>query len=144
MAASEGLANIRFQDLQPMMMMEDLLGLATIHLLPQIAEAADLVLPSKLTNMLSSGRPVLATASPDTGLSSEVEGCGVLCPPGDASTMAAALAMLLDDGAACMRYGVAARKRAEERWSKLAILSKFSTALEGAVNRPGFPGGYLV
>ena len=39
-----------------------LLGMADIHLLPQRADAADLVMPSKLIGMFASGRPVLATA----------------------------------------------------------------------------------
>jgi len=40
----------------------ELLTCADIHLLPQRADAADLVMPSKLTGMLASGRPVVATA----------------------------------------------------------------------------------
>ena len=46
--------------------MADFLSLASVHLLPQIVGAADLVLPSKQTNMLASGRPVVATAAPGT------------------------------------------------------------------------------
>ncbi len=63
-AAAEGLGNIQFHDLQPIENMRDLMGLASVHLLPQLAGAADLVLPSKLINMLASGRPVVATAAP--------------------------------------------------------------------------------
>jgi hypothetical protein len=37
--------------------LNELLNLADIHLLPQNARAADLVMPSKLTGMLASGRP---------------------------------------------------------------------------------------
>ena len=65
-----------------------LLTLATALTLPQMAGAADLVLPSKLTNMLASGRPVVATAVAGTGLADEVEGCGVVTPPGDGAAFA--------------------------------------------------------
>src|SRR5690606_42022738 len=61
-----------------------LLALATVHLLPQLAGAAGAVLPSKLTNMLASGRPVIATAAPGSDLAIEIDGCGIATPPHDA------------------------------------------------------------
>ena len=67
-ARCAGLRNVRFLDLQPLERLNDWLGLADVHLLPQRADAADLVMPSKLTGMLASGRAVLATALPDTEL----------------------------------------------------------------------------
>jgi colanic acid biosynthesis glycosyl transferase WcaI len=54
------LPNVFFLDLQPANRLSDLLAMADIHLLPQRADAADLVMPSKLIGMLVSGRPVLA------------------------------------------------------------------------------------
>lgn len=63
---AQALGNVRFVPLQPLERLNALLKLADIHLLPQRADAADLVMPSKLTGMLASGRPVVATAQPDT------------------------------------------------------------------------------
>jgi len=54
-AAAAGLANVRFMPLQPAARVSDLLAMADIHLLPQSPDAADLVLPSKLSGMLASG-----------------------------------------------------------------------------------------
>ena len=116
------LKNIIFKDLQPKARLCDLLGLASVHLLPQLAGAADLVLPSKLTNMLASGRPMVATASPGTDLANEVLGCGVVVPPNDEVAFAAAIEQLLDDNTARTAFGVAARRRAEERWQQAAII----------------------
>src|SRR3546814_13775980 len=59
-----GLTNIQFHDLQPQEEFQELLGLATVHLLPQRVGAADLVLPSDLANMLASGPPVVVDAAP--------------------------------------------------------------------------------
>ncbi|MFM5906260.1 MAG: WcaI family glycosyltransferase, partial [Novosphingobium sp.] len=73
-----GLSNIQFHGLQPAERMGELLALADVHLLPQIAGAADLVLPSKLANMLWSGRPVVATTVGGTGLHAEVSDCGIV------------------------------------------------------------------
>ena len=118
-----GLANIQLRDLQPAARMGALLTLADVHLLPQIAGAADLVLPSKLTNMLASGRPVIATTEPGTGLYAEVDGCGLITPPGDAAALAAAVTALIDDPALRAGLGTAALRRAAARWSKPAIIA---------------------
>lgn len=126
---AEGLENVRLHDLQPVERMGALLDLAAIHLLPQIAGAADLVLPSKLTNMLASGRPVIATTAPGTGLAAEVEGCGLVTPPDNAAALAAAIAQLADDPRHCSALGKAASRRAAERWSKPAIIDRWERAM---------------
>ncbi len=119
------LPNVLIRDLQPRERLSDLLGMATIHLLPQKAGAADLVLPSKLTNMLASGKPVVATAEKGTGLFDEVEGAGVTVPPEDARAMAGAIERLIANPDQRAALGSAARKRAEERWSRQAITRRF-------------------
>jgi colanic acid biosynthesis glycosyl transferase WcaI len=128
-ASAEGLPNIQFRDLQPRERLSELVGLATVHLLPQLAEAADLVLPSKLTNMLASGRPVVATATPGTGLAVEVEGCGVITPPGDAQAFADGISALVDDPNRRAVLGAEARRRAEQVWAKDAILERLDREL---------------
>ena len=134
-AAARGCDNIRFFDLQPVERLSGSLGLASVHLLPQIAGAADLVLPSKLTNMLASGRPVVAIAPEGSGLAHEVDGVGLVTEPENAPAFAAAIATLLDDEALSEELGRAARKRAEERWSKTRILGKFEHELRACVGR---------
>lgn len=104
-----GLPNVRFLDLQPLARLGELLTMADIHLLPQRADAADLVMPSKLTGMLASGRPVVATARADTELANAVAGCGVVTPPGDAAAFAAAITALAQDAPLRARLGAAAR-----------------------------------
>ena len=131
-----GLDNISFQDLQPAARMGELLGLASIHLLPQIAGAADLVLPSKLANMLFSGRPVVATAELGTGLHGEVEGCGLATPPGDAPQFAAAIAHLLNNPATAASLGATARERGVERWSQDAVLDGLAALLRECAENP--------
>ena len=68
-----------------------------IHLLPQRADAADLVMPSKLTGMLASSRPVVATAQAGTEVASVVSGCGVVLDRDDPSAFTNAVLALADD-----------------------------------------------
>jgi colanic acid biosynthesis glycosyl transferase WcaI len=138
-ALAVDLDNVQFHSLQPREKLNELMGLATIHLLPQLAGAADLVLPSKLTNMLASGRPVIATAAAGTGLAREVEGCGTLVEPGDEAAFAGAIAVLLDDEAGWNAAAQTARVRAEERWAKGAVLGEFAEALASAKLRQASP-----
>lgn len=132
-SASQDVPNLHVRDLQPRNKLNDLLGMADIHLLPQIEGAADLVLPSKLTNMLASGSPVVATAEPGTGLADEVEGCGLITPPGDAQAFAEAIRALASDADLRGRLGGAAARRAKERWASPVLLERFALALEQAV-----------
>ncbi|MGN6488000.1 MAG: WcaI family glycosyltransferase [Devosia sp.] len=125
-----GFCNIRFHPLQPRERLAELLGLATVHLLPQVAGVADLVLPSKLTNMLASGRPVVATAARGSSLHAEVEGCGLLVEPGDGAGFAAAIGRLLDDPATAAALGAAGRRRAEERWARRAVIERAISLLK--------------
>lgn len=130
---AQGLDNLQLHDLQPMDMMGDLLGLATLHLLPQIPGAADLLLPSKLTNMLASGRPVVTTADKGTGLYDEVDGCGLAVEPGNAPAMATAIERLIDDQELAASSGVNARHRARERWSQDGVIRHLASTLHDLV-----------
>jgi len=131
-AASE-LPNLVVADLQPKERLGELLALATVHILPQRRDAADLVLPSKLANMLASGRPVVAGAAAGTGLAREVEGAGVVCEPEDAAAFATAIAGLLDDPDQRRALGRAARERAVSRWSRKQIVDRYISELIGVL-----------
>ncbi|WP_168075057.1 WcaI family glycosyltransferase [Caulobacter sp. SSI4214] len=120
--------NVRFMDLQPIEKLPELLATADIHLLPQRAEAADLVLPSKLTGMLASGRPVVAMADAGTGLAIEVEGCGLIVPPGDSEAMAHAVTILAQDSELRLELGAAARRRAEDAWRMSSVIDRFEAS----------------
>ncbi len=124
-----GLNNVQFHDLQPAARLGELLALADVHLLPQIAGAADLVLPSKLANMLWSARPVVATAVAGTGLYDEVQGCGLATAPGDAAAFAEAIAHLLDSPNEAAEMGAEGARRAEDRWARDAILDRADAAI---------------
>ena len=131
-ARCTGLVNVRFLDLQPLERLNDWLGLADVHLLPQRADAADLVMPSKLTGMLASGRSVLATAMPETELGRVVTqdaACGLVVPPENAAAMAEALRALVADPAQRAKLGANGRQYAERELSRDVILRRFEAQL---------------
>jgi colanic acid biosynthesis glycosyl transferase WcaI len=132
--ACAGLPRVHFLPLQPASRLGDLLGLADIHVLPQDAAAEDLVLPSKLSGMLASGRPVVATCAPGTEIARLLEGCGRIVPPGDAPALAAALRELAADEAARRMLGAAARRRAEQQLARERVLGRFAADLEQALH----------
>ncbi|WP_353397482.1 glycosyltransferase WbuB [Hydrogenophaga sp. 5NK40-0174] len=131
-ARCQGLNRVTFLDLQPLERLSELLGLADIHLLPQRADAADLVMPSKLTGMLASGRPVVATARPDTELGRVVEtdaACGLIVPPEDGHALANAVLQLASDGARRQSMGQRGRQYAEHQLDRDQVLRRFEQAL---------------
>lgn len=140
---SKGLSNVRFLDLQPTERLNDLLGLADIHLLPQRADAADLVMPSKLTGMLASGRAVVATAHAETELGRVVAKCSVITTPGDAEAFANAVRALARD--ACRRHalGKAGREYAELKLNIAHILQNFEYLLKREISGSSFSSKYL-
>lgn len=132
-AMASGLRNTRFLDLQPNDKFAQLLNTADIHIIAQRAEAADLVLPSKLGGILASGRPVIAMAAPGTGLWNEIRGAGIAVPPGEVRDLASALRKLSADHVLRGALGFAARKLAEQRWDRTAIIKN----LEGELIEAG-------
>ena len=122
--AAAGLSNVLFLPLQPFDRLGELLCMADIHLLPQSISAADLVLPSKLSGMLASGRPVIATCRAGTELDSVVSSCGVVVPPQEAATLAKAICELADDPVTRAELGRRARAFAEVNFDRDVILGR--------------------
>jgi colanic acid biosynthesis glycosyl transferase WcaI len=104
--------------------------MADIHLLPQRADAADLVMPSKLTGMLASARPVIATALSGTELAQVVQDCGLVVLPENPRALADAVLALAADAPLRSRLGVAGRIHATQHMDREAVLSSFEAALQ--------------
>ncbi|WP_247991964.1 hypothetical protein [Bradyrhizobium sp. 186] len=115
---------------------------ATTHMLccscaacfPQKAEAADLVLPSKLGAIFASARPVIAMAEEGAGLAAEVTGAGIVIPPGDSSALKVAICQLSEAPALRQHYGDEGRKRALDRWDRRTIVRRWAEVMAGESN----------
>ncbi|MCU1242314.1 MAG: glycosyl transferase group 1 family protein [Candidatus Acidoferrum typicum] len=121
--------NVTILPLQPADRLNELLNLADIHLLPQLADASDLVMPSKLTGMMASGRPVVATAHAGTQLARVLEGRGIVTRPGDVDDFVSAITKLAEDANLRNLMGKAARQYAVEHMDRGEILSRFEVAI---------------
>ena len=134
-AASSDLPNVRMMPLQPIDQLSDLLCMADIHLLPQNSGAADLVLPSKLSGMLASGRPVIATCEIGTDLHGVVSQCGIAVAPKDQEALAKAVCQLADQTEKRLELGKRARVYAEDFFERDAILARVFGPIEGMESR---------
>ena len=130
-----GLPNVTMLPLQPASSLNDLLNAADIHLLPQRADAADLVMPSKLTGMLASGRPVIATAGKGTQVATAVEGCGIAVEPGDMAGVIEAVSTLVGSASLRREMGANARLHAVEHLGKDRVLERFERELKALTRR---------
>lgn len=133
--ACEGLSNVRFTDLQPTERLGEWLGMADIHLLPQRLNTGDLVLPSKLTGMLASGRPVVATAMADTDLGRIVVNCGLITEPQSAEALARAITHLAEHPDLRISLGNAARQFAVANLGRDAVLRAFEMEVSQLVGQ---------
>jgi colanic acid biosynthesis glycosyl transferase WcaI len=116
--------------LQPSGRVSDLLAVADIHLLPQSPDAADLVLPSKLSGMLASARPVIATCRAGTEISEIVSQCGLVVAPENSTELAQAIVALADDPETRVLLGRRGRTFAENNFERDAVLSTMFEPIE--------------
>ncbi len=126
-----GRSNVRFLNLQPVEKLNVLLNLANVHLLPQLSDAADLVMPSKLQGMCASGRPVIATVHYGTQIAQVLQNCGLVVPPGDVTALANAIVYLATHPAKCIELGQAARRFTIANWDQEIILGQLEQELIG-------------
>jgi colanic acid biosynthesis glycosyl transferase WcaI len=127
--ATAGISQVRLLPLQPLERLNDWLNLATVHLLPQRAGAADVVLPSKMMGILASGRPVVACSPAGSELGELAEQAGLRVEPEDPSAFAAAVRRLIEDGGLRQRLRERAREVAEQRFGKEAVLRRLEREL---------------
>lgn len=92
---------------------------ADIHLLQKEGTAA-LVMPSKLTGMLATGRPVIATAYPGTQVADQVFGRGIPVAPGDRDALHEAVLSLAANADLRKRDGC-----------REQVLQRFEAEMEG-------------
>ena len=128
-ASAQGLAQVRFLPLQPLSHLGATLRAADVHLLPQRAAAADLVMPSKLGGMFASARATVAGAHPGTEVANVLQDKGLVVPPEDALAFATAIEALCDDPERAAQMGTRAQAWARSELTRAAVLGRLEAAL---------------
>ena len=136
MVQSRGLTNVTFNPFVPFEELNELLNVADTHMLIQSSSVADVVMPSKLTGMMASGRSIIATAAADTavGEAMAAANCGVLVEPGNLEELVQAAISLADSAPEREQMGRNARQYAEDYMSKSVILQKFEMVANALIN----------
>jgi len=124
LAKKQQLENVRFLSLQPANKLAGMLSAADVHLVIQKSGVADLVMPSKLTNIFAVGGRVIVTAEPGTELGRLADrnpDVLTLCPPENAISLAQKIQEAVE--AKCGGYNPKARQYAETHLERGEILS---------------------
>jgi len=125
MEIGAGLHNVRWLPLQPVEKLNELLNLADVHLLPQRADAADLVMPSKLLwDVWRAGGRFWRQRISERSWPQMVSSCGKVVERGNIQEVAQGLLELLHAPQERKRLGVEARKAALA-WDKSSVLCGF-------------------
>lgn len=135
MANKLKLTNVFFKPLQPWARVPEMLALADVHLVVQKKGAADAVLPSKLTNILSAGGHAIVTAEAHTELGQIAEqhtGIYDCVEPENTSAFIVGLESLLAKD--LTSYNKVARDFAETFLAKDKILSQFTEDVENLID----------
>jgi colanic acid biosynthesis glycosyl transferase WcaI len=120
------LSNVRFLELQSEEKLNELVNLADVHLLPQLPNAADLVMPSKLVTMLASGRPVIASSCFGTQISQILDNIGIVVQPESAGALTQALVGLYNNPSKRSELGNLSRTYACQHLDKEIILARLN------------------
>ena len=134
--AEKELRNVRFLDVQPYEDLPDMLTAADVHLVVQKAGASDLVLPSKLTNIFSAGKPCIATATTDSTIASVITGysLGLVVEPESPALLREAIWRLYEKPAMRDQFAKNARDYAEKYLDIDAILSGYMEHLSSRLH----------
>lgn len=134
-AADKQLNNVYFKPLQPWARVPEMLAMADVHLVVQRRGAADAVLPSKLTNILSIGGHALVTAEKDTELgilADRFPGIYKCIAPEDSVLFTESLLNLIQEDLREVNH--VARDYAVQYLSKSHVLSRFEMLLKGLID----------
>jgi len=120
-----GATNVLFLPLQPAEALNRFLNMADMHLVIQKADASDLVMPSKLTNILAVGGLAIVTANPGNSLYDEVNThqMGIISDAENLESLVDAIRRALTGDN--RQYKINARRYAEEYLSIRKVMKRF-------------------
>lgn len=132
-----GLDNVRFLPFQPVEKLPLLRASSDVQVSLYRRGSSAGSMPSKIYEIMASGRPLLASAEQGTDPARLVEetGCGLCVPPEDATALADAVLRLHADEPRRTAMGAAGRRYAEERYSLPVVADQYHDLLQGLAKK---------
>lgn len=129
--AEMGLPNVRFLPFQDREHLPDARAMADVQVCLLRPGSASSSMPSKIYEILASGRPIVASAEPGTDLWSLVNerGPGICVEPEDVDGLEAAIRKLYSDATLRKQMGAAGREIAESTYSRDAVVNAYEKIL---------------
>jgi colanic acid biosynthesis glycosyl transferase WcaI len=126
-----GMHNVIFLPVQPYNRLGELLATADVAVIPQKPGVNDIVLPSKLSNIMASQRPVVVAASADSELGRIVNesGGGLVVSQEDPAQLAQTILHLHRSPDICIKLAINGRRYMENHLAHRAILGAFRNRL---------------
>ena len=128
----KGLDNVTLLDYRPRAEQDVFLNACDISMASLVCGLNGAGVPSRMYNVLSAGKPLIAMASPETELCKVVteENIGWCVAPDDPDGLAVAIWDALSDQARLEHFGKKARRAAVEKYSSEVILARYRSLLE--------------
>jgi colanic acid biosynthesis glycosyl transferase WcaI len=124
---ARGLPNVKFLSLQPKDAFPYMLSAADVLVLNQSASVMDMVLPYKLLNYMSAGRPIVASVNQDSETARYMRwaDCGFIVPPEQPQKLAEAVLGIYSDRKLGNRFGQNGRTFAEKNFDQAKIFKEY-------------------
>ena len=138
-AAALGLENVRFLPFQPYEMLPWLRAACDVQVSLYRREQANYSMPSKIYEIMASGRPVLASAEAESDTRKLVDktGCGVCIAPENTEELAEAVMRLYRDSALRQHMAQRGRETVERKYSKQAVVAQYHELFQRVARHPG-------
>src|SRR5437867_4534335 len=126
------LANVRFMPFQPRESLPWLRASSDVQLCLYKNGAATDSFPSKIYEIMASGRPLLASSDSESGVENAMKTaeCGLCVRPGNAEHLAEAILDLYHNPSLREAMGHRGRRYAEENHSKHAVVARYDELLQ--------------
>jgi len=110
-----------------------LLASADILLVPLDRDKSSISVPSKLSNFMAAGRPILGLTTNDSEVATVIRETksGLSVPPDDSEAIGAAIMELGADGDRLRTFGANARAYVVKHFAKATILERYERIMAG-------------
>ncbi len=136
LARFSDLQNLRFLPLLPVDVFRDMLGAVDVSLITQQQSVADIVFPSKVLTLLSSGRPVVASISSNSQVAHVLteSGAGLIVEAENPHALAESVTQLQPDEGRRHTMGKRGRIYARQHWDRQTQLEHLEATFRNLVN----------